>query len=96
MEDLGLTWEQIANSTAHSRADEKHSEMFPSCLAEFVPGDPEARVLQATKKSPELSSLSNAEYAKRWKRIRRSPVGLDKLEIRDDGAQYLANVQCSN
>ncbi|MEX0802947.1 MAG: iron-containing redox enzyme family protein [Candidatus Binatia bacterium] len=57
IEDLGLTWEQIPNAAAHSKADEKHSEMFLSCLAEFVPCDQEEIVLQATRESLELREL---------------------------------------
>lgn len=57
MEDLGLSWEQIPNTAVHSKADEKHSEMFLSALAEFVPRDQEPKVLQAAKDSLDLREL---------------------------------------
>jgi len=57
MEDLGLTWEQIHNTAAHSKADEKHSEMFLSVLAEFVPEHQEEKVLQGAKESLDLREL---------------------------------------
>jgi len=57
MEDLGLTWEQIPNTAAHSKADEKHSEMFLSVLAEFVPEHQEEKVLQGAKESLDLREL---------------------------------------
>jgi pyrroloquinoline quinone (PQQ) biosynthesis protein C len=57
MEDLGLTWEQVPNAAAHSKADEKHSDMFLSSLAEFVRKDQEESVLRATKESLELREL---------------------------------------
>lgn len=57
MEDLGLTWEQIPNTAAHSKADEKHSEMFLSVLAEFVPEHQEKKVLQGAKESLDLREL---------------------------------------
>ncbi len=57
MEDLGLTWEDVPNSAVHSKADEKHSKMFLSCLAEFVPPDQEPKVLQAVRESLELREL---------------------------------------
>ena len=57
MDDLGLSWKQIPNSAAHSKADEKHSEMFLSCLAEFVAEGQEVKVLEAVQESLELREL---------------------------------------
>jgi hypothetical protein len=55
--DLGFSVKQIPNTDAHSKADEKHSEMFLSVLADFVPAHEEARVLQAAQESLELRQL---------------------------------------
>jgi pyrroloquinoline quinone (PQQ) biosynthesis protein C len=57
MEDLGLSLKQIPNAAAHSKADEKHSEMFISSIAAFVPKDQEQQVLQAFKESLDLREL---------------------------------------
>ena len=57
MEELGLSWEEIPNLAAHSKSDDKHSEMFVSFLAEYVPGHQEARVLQAARESLELREI---------------------------------------
>jgi len=57
LQDLGFTIKQIPNTAAHSKADEKHSEMFLSVLADFVPKDQEGKVLQAAKESLELRQL---------------------------------------
>ena len=57
MQDLSATWEQIPNTAAHSKADEKHSEMFLSVLADFVPKALEDRVLHAARESLELRQL---------------------------------------
>lgn len=57
MRDLGFSVKQIPNTDAHSKADEKHSEMFLSVLADFVPAYEEAKVLQAAKESLELRQL---------------------------------------
>jgi pyrroloquinoline quinone (PQQ) biosynthesis protein C len=57
LEELGATWEQIPDSAAHSKADEKHSEMFLSSLAEFVSRDQERLALQAVKESLELREV---------------------------------------
>ena len=57
MRDLGFTRKQIPNTDAHSKADEKHSEMFLTVLAEFVPAHEEVRVVQAAKESLELRQL---------------------------------------
>jgi pyrroloquinoline quinone (PQQ) biosynthesis protein C len=57
MKDLGFTVKQIPNTAAHSKADEKHSEMFLSVLADFVPADHESKVLQAAKESLEIRQL---------------------------------------
>lgn len=60
MEDLGLSWAQIPNTAAHSKADEKHSEMFLPVLAEFVPQSDEERVLRAAKESLDFRELMYA------------------------------------
>ncbi len=57
MEDLAVTREQIPNTAAHSKADEKHSEMFLSVLEDFVPPELDARVLRTAKESLELRHL---------------------------------------
>lgn len=56
-EELGLTWEQVPHDGAHSKADERHSDMFLPMLEEFVTQDEEARVLQAVRESLELREL---------------------------------------
>lgn len=60
MEDLGLSWGQIPNTAAHSKADEKHSEMFLSVLAEFVPESQQEHVLRAAKESLDFRELMYA------------------------------------
>lgn len=60
MEDLGLSWQQIPNTAAHSKADEKHSEMFLSVLAEFVPPRGEEKVMRAAKESLDFRELMYA------------------------------------
>jgi pyrroloquinoline quinone (PQQ) biosynthesis protein C len=68
-EDLGLTLKQIPNAAAHSKADEKHSEMFLSCLAEFVPQDQEQKILQATRESLEFRELLTEGIAEAMQKL---------------------------
>ena len=55
--ELGLKPEQVAHDVAHSKADEKHSDMFLPILAERIPSDREAIVLQAVRESLDLREL---------------------------------------
>jgi len=57
MEDLGLSLKQVPNAAAHSKADERHSDMFIPSIATFAPKDQEERVLQAFKESLDLREL---------------------------------------
>jgi pyrroloquinoline quinone (PQQ) biosynthesis protein C len=57
MEDLGLSWQQVPNAAAHSKADEKHSDMFVSSIAEFVQKGQEEQVLEAARESLQLREL---------------------------------------
>jgi len=57
MEELGLSLKEIPDSAAHSKADERHSEMFLPSLANHVRGDQEAGVLEAARESLELREL---------------------------------------
>jgi pyrroloquinoline quinone (PQQ) biosynthesis protein C len=55
--DLGITWADIPSHHAHSRADEKHSDMFLGCFERNVTGSDEARALEAAKESLDLMAL---------------------------------------
>lgn len=57
MEEMGFTWKEIPNLQAHSKADEKHSDMFLPFLREFASGGMEALALQAAKESLDLNAL---------------------------------------
>lgn len=52
--DLGLKPEQMPHFTAHSKADEKHSDMFLEILEKYVPAGKEAGVLEAVQESFDL------------------------------------------
>jgi pyrroloquinoline quinone (PQQ) biosynthesis protein C len=73
MEDLGLSWEEIPNLAAHSKADDKHSEMFVSYLAEYVPPHQEARVLQAARESLELREIKARAICEAMEKLPLSP-----------------------
>lgn len=57
MEEMGFTWKEIPNLQAHSKADEKHSDMFLPFLREFASGGMEALAVQAAKESLDLNAL---------------------------------------
>ncbi len=57
MEEMGFTWKEIPNLQAHSKADEKHSDMFLPFLSEFATGEMEALAIQAAKESLDLNAL---------------------------------------
>lgn len=57
MEEMGFTWKEIPNLQAHSKADEKHSDMFLPFLREFASGGTEALAVQAAKESLNLNAL---------------------------------------
>jgi len=46
--------EQMPNFVAHSKADEKHSEMFLDILERYVPPEGEEGVLKTAKESMEI------------------------------------------
>lgn len=49
--DLGFRPEQMPHFTAHSKADEKHSDMFLEILERYVPAGEEENVLRTAKES---------------------------------------------
>ena len=57
MEDMGFTWKHIPNMQAHSKADEKHSDMFLPFLAEHATGSKEAPAIQAAKDSLAFNAM---------------------------------------
>lgn len=57
MKDMGFTWKDIPNLQAHSKADEKHSEMFLPFLKEFATGEKEGLAIQAAQESLNLNGL---------------------------------------
>ncbi len=52
--DLGFKPEQMPNFVAHSKADEKHSEMFLDILERYVPTGGEEGVLKTAKESMDI------------------------------------------
>ena len=52
--DLGFRVEQMPNFTAHSKADEKHSEMFLDVLEKYVPPGGKEAVIQTARESTDL------------------------------------------
>lgn len=52
--DLGFRSEQLPNFVVHSKADEKHSEMFLDLLEKYVPGSAEEGVLKTGKESMDI------------------------------------------
>lgn len=52
--DLGFKPEQMPNFVAHSKADEKHSEMFLDILERYVPPGGEEGVLKTAKESMDI------------------------------------------
>lgn len=57
MEDMGFTWKDIPNLQAHSKADEKHSDMFLPFLREFATGEMEGLAVKAAKESLDLNAI---------------------------------------
>ena len=57
MEDMGFTWKQIHNMEAHSKADEKHSDMFLPFIAEHATGSREAAAIQAGRDSLAFNAM---------------------------------------
>ena len=57
MEEMGFTWKEIPNLQAHSKADEKHSDMFLPFLSEFATGETEKLAIQAAKESLDLNAI---------------------------------------
>ncbi len=52
--DLGFRPEQMPNFVAHSKADEKHSDMFLEVLERYVPPGAEEGVLKTARESMDL------------------------------------------
>ena len=52
--DLGLRPEQMPHFTSHSKADEKHSDMFTDMLEKYVRPEDEDKTLAAVKESFEI------------------------------------------
>jgi hypothetical protein len=52
--DLGLRPEQMPHFTSHSKADEKHSDMFTDMLEKYVAAHEESKVLSTAKESFEI------------------------------------------
>jgi len=63
MEEMGFTWKEIPNLQAHSKADEKHSDMFLPFLKEHATGETEKLAVQAAKESLELNAIFRAGIA---------------------------------
>lgn len=63
MEEMGFTWKEIPNLQAHSKADEKHSDMFLPFLRECATGEMEELTVQAAKESLELNAIFRAGIA---------------------------------
>lgn len=63
MEEMGFTWKEIPNLQAHSKADEKHSDMFLPFLRECATGETEKLAVQAAKESLELNAIFRAGIA---------------------------------
>ncbi len=57
MEEMGFTWKEIPNLQAHSKADEKHSDMFLPFLSEFATREMEALAIQTAKESLDLNAI---------------------------------------
>ncbi len=57
MEEMGFTWKEIPNLQAHSKADEKHSDMFLPFLREFATGEKESLAIQAAQESLDLNAI---------------------------------------
>ena len=57
MEEMGFTWKEIPNLQAHSKADEKHSDMFLPFLREFATVEKESLAIQAAKESLDLNAI---------------------------------------
>lgn len=57
MGEMGFTWKEIPNLQAHSKADEKHSDMFLPFLKEFAAGETEKLAVQAAKESLDLNAM---------------------------------------
>jgi pyrroloquinoline quinone (PQQ) biosynthesis protein C len=57
MEDMGFSWKDIPNLQAHSKADEKHSDMFLPFLREFGTGEMEGLAVKAAKESLDLNAM---------------------------------------
>lgn len=50
-------YKEIPNLQAHSKADEKHSDMFLPFLSEFATGEMEKLAIQAAKESLDLNAI---------------------------------------
>lgn len=55
--DLGFRPEQMPNLVAHSKADEKHSEMFLEIFERYVPAYMEDTVLRTAKESHDIYQI---------------------------------------
>lgn len=69
MEEMGFTWKEIPNLQAHSRADEKHSDMFLPFLAEHATGEKEAAAIQAAKESLQLNAIFREGIARAQEKL---------------------------
>jgi pyrroloquinoline quinone (PQQ) biosynthesis protein C len=57
MEDLHLSKADVPDAVAHSKADQKHGQMFLSTLERYVAPEDEARVVAAAQESLDLRAL---------------------------------------
>jgi len=57
MAEMGFTWKEIPNMEAHSKADEKHSDMFLPFIAEHATGAKETLAIQAAKDSLAFNAM---------------------------------------
>jgi pyrroloquinoline quinone (PQQ) biosynthesis protein C len=52
--DLGFGPERMPNFVAHSKADERHSDMFTEVLEKYVPANMEESVIEASRESYDI------------------------------------------
>jgi hypothetical protein len=57
MEDLHLSEADVPDAMAHSKADQKHGQMFLTTLERYVAPGEESRVLTAAQESLDLRAL---------------------------------------
>jgi pyrroloquinoline quinone (PQQ) biosynthesis protein C len=69
MEDLGLSWDDMPNYKAHSKADEDHGTMFLADLEKFATGEKEELAMQAVTESLDLFRMFRGGVAQAMEKI---------------------------